>query len=73
MIQSTKPEDPVVVMQRLIAAGTAECARLLERYRDGAYVNDMVAAIAITQSILAAMLAEEDKIMLEQEPADVRH
>lgn len=70
MIQSTRPEDP---MMRLIAAGSAECARLLQRYKDGAYVTDAVAAYAITQSILAAMQAEEDKIMLESEPTDVQH
>lgn len=70
MIQQEKPADP---MQRLIAAGTAECARLLERYRDGAYVNDGIAALAITQSILAAMQAEEDRIMLESDPLDVQH
>jgi hypothetical protein len=70
MIQSTKPEDP---MLRLIAAGSAECARLLQRYKEGAYVTDAVAAYAITQAILAAMQAEEDRITLELESTDVQH
>ena len=70
MIQSTKPEDP---MTRLIAAGSAECVRLLQRYKEGAYVTDVVAAYAITQSILAAMQAEEDRMTLEAEPTDVQH
>lgn len=70
MIQSANPEDP---MLRLIAAGSAECVRLLQRYKEGAYVTDAVAAYAITQSILAAMQAEEDRILLEQETPDVQH
>lgn len=58
-------------MARLLAAGSAELARLLARYRDGAYQNDNIAALAMTTSILTAMQAEEDIMQLEQEPTDV--
>jgi hypothetical protein len=63
----THSENP---MDRLMGAGRTRAKQILQLYKNGSYLSDDMAALAITQAIILAMQNEEAVIDAEREASD---